>query len=149
MLTLFKIIVFKILLFFVFVLPVKGQIYSEPGQAFARASQSGKRILLIFSGSDWCIPCIRMEKKIFSDSSFRQFADKNLVMLKADFPQQKKVPLSLKTQYEELAAQFNAEGTFPKIVLLDTNRKFVATFLFNDQKPAELINQIKGALPAP
>ncbi|MHA4811722.1 thioredoxin family protein [Flavitalea flava] len=128
------------------VIAAKGQTYSEPGQAFARARQSGKQVLLVFSGSDWCIPCIRLEKTVLADSSFRRFADLNLVMLEADFPQQKKIPPSLKAQYEELAGEFNAEGSFPKIVLLDSKRKFITSIPFTGQKPAELIRQIRGVL---
>jgi thioredoxin-related protein len=51
-------------------------------------------ILLSFSGSDWCIPCMRLEKELFTDSAFIQYANQSLVLLKADFPSKKKNTLS-------------------------------------------------------
>ena len=29
------------------------------------SKQTNKKIVLVFSGSDWCIPCIKLEKKIW------------------------------------------------------------------------------------
>ena len=54
------------------------------------AAAQHKLIILKFSGSDWCIPCIRMEKNIFSNSVFTTYADGNLIMVNADFPRKKK-----------------------------------------------------------
>src|ERR1700733_3450399 len=51
-----------------------------------RAEKEHKFILLNFSGSDWCIPCIKMRNEIFENSSFTSFADNYLVLLNADFP---------------------------------------------------------------
>ena len=47
--------------------------------------------LLIFSGSDWCLPCIRFERKVLQDTAFIAFGDKYLLIEKADFPQHKKL----------------------------------------------------------
>ncbi|RYY17285.1 MAG: thioredoxin family protein, partial [Chitinophagaceae bacterium] len=58
------------------------------------ATEKNQLILLNFSGSDWCGPCIRMEKEIFSNEAFLKMADANLVLLNADFPRFKKNQLS-------------------------------------------------------
>ena len=70
----------------------RAQVGSDPEKAFQEAGQSGKKVLVIFSGSDWCLPCIRLEKNILTDSSFLQFARERLVMVEAGFPQRKKIP---------------------------------------------------------
>jgi len=41
------------------------------------ASKEHKYILLNFSGSDWCGPCIRMHKEILETEGFQQFAHEN------------------------------------------------------------------------
>jgi len=118
----------------------------DPEKAFREARQSGKQVLLVFSGSDWCIPCIRLEKNILTDSAFRNFAGERFIILEADFPQKKKVAPSLKSQYEELADQFNAEGSFPKILLLTAERTKLAVLSYHGQSPADFIQQMKDSL---
>lgn len=51
-----------------------------------KAQDEHKFILLNFSGSDWCGPCIRMHKEIFESEEFKNYADRNLVLVNADFP---------------------------------------------------------------
>jgi len=55
-----------------------------------KAQDEHKFILLNFSGSDWCGPCIRMHQEIFENDDFKKYADNNLVLLNADFPRLKK-----------------------------------------------------------
>lgn len=124
----------------------RGQMQTDPGKAFLQARAEGKKVLLVFSGSDWCMPCIHLEKKVLSDSAFLEFAAKRLVMLRADFPQRKKRDASLSRQYDSLAERFNSEGAFPKIVLVNPDKKLVATLAYNGQSPCDLIREIDRAL---
>ena len=88
-----------------------------------KAKSDGKAILIKFSGSDWCVPCIQLQKRVFEDSLFLSFAEKNLVIIYADFPRQKKNRLSAAEEQdnEKLAEQFNNEGEFPSMVLLSND----------------------------
>ena len=94
------------------------------------ATHSGKWILINFSGSDWCIPCIRMEKEIFKATSFSEYASKNLVLVKADFPRLKKNKLSPEQAAlnEELAGVYNPHGKFPFTILLDKEGKVLKSW---------------------
>jgi len=98
---------------------------------FEKAKQIAKEkhqlILLNFSGSDWCGPCIRMHKDIFDSPGFSTMADANLVMFNADFPRMKKNQLNkqLQKQNEALADKYNPEGKFPYTLLLDANGKVI------------------------
>lgn len=65
-------------------------------QAKTEAKQSNKHILLLFSGSDWCIPCMKIKEQVFADSIFRSFSDKQVILVNADFPRLKKNALSKK-----------------------------------------------------
>lgn len=87
------------------------------------ARQQHRLILLNFSGSDWCGPCIRMRKEIFDNHVFAGMADSLLVMVNADFPRNKKnqPDKATRTRNELLADRYNAEGKFPLTVLLDQN----------------------------
>ena len=87
----------------------------------AQAKQENKLILLKFSGSDWCGPCIQLQKVIFDDPVFEQFAHEKLVLFKADFPRLKKNQLPKEQQAinDQLAETYNPEGEFPCMVLID------------------------------
>jgi len=92
-------------------------------QAKHQAKDNNKMILLNFSGSDWCAPCIKMKKEIFESEQFQEFADANLVLVRADFPRTKKNQLeaSQREHNERLAEQYNPNGKFPLTLLLDSN----------------------------
>ncbi len=86
-----------------------------------QATVSHKRILISFSGSDWCGPCIRMKKEIFESSDFITYAAEHLILVRADFPRQKKNqpgPEQIRLN-EHLAETYNPEGKFPLTLLLD------------------------------
>ena len=89
------------------------------------AQKEHKYILLNFSGSDWCGPCIRMHDEIFSNTTFKQMADTELVLVNADFPRKKKNQLSAQQQEinNKMADQYNPQGKFPYTLLLDANGK--------------------------
>jgi thioredoxin-related protein len=99
-------------------------------KAKLEAKQSNKYMLLNFSGSDWCTPCIRMHKTIFESAAFETFAGKELVLVNADFPRLKKHQL-IKDQQKEneaLAEQYNPSGKFPYTLLLSNDGRVVSTW---------------------
>jgi len=98
--------------------------------ALKKAHDQHKNIILNFSGSDWCIPCIRMEKEIFESAEFKKYADEKLVLVNADFPRLKKNKLSREQQKknEILADKYNPSGSFPLTLLIDENGKVIKTW---------------------
>ena len=96
-------------------------------QAQSKATQENKFILLNFSGSDWCAPCIKMKKEVFENEAFLSMAEKELVLVRADFPRSKKnqLPKELIAHNEKLAEKYNPSGKFPLTLLVDTKGKVV------------------------
>ncbi|KKX48481.1 MULTISPECIES: thioredoxin family protein [Sphingobacterium] len=95
-----------------------------------QAKEQHRLILLNFSGSDWCVPCIKMHKTIFENETYKQMADSLLVYVNADFPRKKKnQPLSQTIKENEaLAEQYNPGGAFPYTLLLDEDGKVLKTW---------------------
>lgn len=122
------------------------QVLTVPSEAFSLSKQLNKPILLIFSGSDWCIPCIQFNSQILKDSLFLDYAKNNLVILEADFPQRKKIASTLKVAYNDLADKYNPGGAFPRIVLLDTDGKLRGELSYRQQPSATFIAEIKQQL---
>ena len=99
-------------------------------EAKAIAHKEHRHILLNFSGSDWCGPCIMLRRQILDDTVFMQMADTSLVLENADFPRKKKDQLSPQQQSinNALADQYNAEGQFPRTLLLNADGKVLKTW---------------------
>ncbi|MBT2560665.1 thioredoxin family protein [Pedobacter sp. ISL-68] len=114
-------------------------------EAQKEAKITHKRILINFSGSDWCGPCIRLRKEILESESFEQYASANLLLVRADFPRQKKNQLS-KEQVklnESLADVYNRDGKFPYTVLVDENGKVLKSWDgFPEERAQAFISEI-------
>lgn len=120
---------------------------SDFNKAKEEAKKENKLILLKFSGSDWCVPCIRMDKEIFGQDTFRNFAQHNLVMVNADFPRQRQKPITreIRMQNDALAEQYDKQGHFPYTVLLNADGKVLMTWDgYKGGKPEDVIHDIKN-----
>lgn len=126
-----------------------GPIQWEPDFEHAKktAKEKHELILLNFSGSDWCAPCIMLRKDYLENDTFQQMAETNLIMVNADFPRKKKntgTPETIKRN-EALAEIYNKRGVFPATMLLDADGKVLKVW---EGKPTisaeEWTSQIKA-----
>ena len=110
------------------------------------AKELHKLILLNFSGSDWCAPCIKLDRDIWSTQVFQAFAKDHLVLYKADFPRRKanQLPEPLATQNKQLAAQFNAKGYFPLVVMLSAKKEVLGQTAYLNISPEAYTNKLKA-----
>lgn len=86
--------------------------------ALAKAKKENKLVFINFTGSDWCGWCKKLEAEVFSKPEFKEFADKNLVMLFVDFPAKKELPAAQKKANDALKTKYAVRG-FPTIVVLN------------------------------
>jgi thioredoxin-related protein len=132
-----------ILFSFLFAAPTWKTNFNE---AREEARTKHELILLNFSGSDWCLPCMKLKKSIFDSESFTSYASENLVLVNADFPRQNKHKLSAeqKNINEELAEKYNPEGKFPYTVLVTADGKIVKQWEgLPDLSADQFVDQIK------
>ena len=97
--------------------------------AFAKAKKENKNVLVEFTGSDWCPPCIQMRKNVFSKKEFSSAASKDFVLVELDFPN---ANAALREKNEPYADKYRIEG-FPTVILFDAggkeyNRFFASEF---------------------
>jgi thioredoxin-related protein len=115
------------------------------------AKEKHQLILLNFSGSDWCAPCIRMKKELFESKTFSAMSDSSLVMVNADFPRSKKHRLTTEQQRgnDLLAEKYNPEGKFPFTLLIDAEGKIIKSWDgLPDQTPEQFTQQVKSICDA-
>ncbi len=119
---------------------------TDVDQAKKQASETNRPILLVFSGVDWCAPCMKLDKTIWQSEEFKSFANDHYVLLKADFPKQKKNKLSDAQQAhnDRLAEKYNPNGYFPLVVLLDKNGTAKGSTGYKNLTPTEYIEHLKS-----
>lgn len=86
------------------------------------AKKSGKAVLMLFTGSDWCPPCKAQEAEIFGSAEFKAWAKDNAVLVELDFPRRKAQSDEQKKHNAELKAKYAPRG-FPTVLILDTDGK--------------------------
>lgn len=133
-------------LLFTFLLSVPITWETNFHEAKIEAIKDKKLILVNFSGSDWCLPCIQLRKTIFESDEFKNYAVENLVLVNADFPRQNKHKLTpeQKKLNEDLAAKFNPDGKFPYTVLMTSDEQILKQWDgLPDVSSEQFIDQIK------
>ena len=94
------------------------------------AKDQHKHILLNFSGSDWCAPCILLRRQILDNPDFLLMADTSLILVNADFPRSQRNQLTAQQQAinNSMADKYNSQGKFPYTLLLKADGKVVKTW---------------------
>jgi thioredoxin-related protein len=113
-------------------------------KALATAKAENKRVLLDFTGSDWCGPCISLKKKVFTQPEFADYAAKNFVLVEVDYPNKKVLSDAEKQQNERLKKQYGIEDKgFPTIIVLGSDGKVLGEFSgYRGEGPAEFIAKV-------
>ncbi|WP_091207804.1 thioredoxin family protein [Flavobacterium xueshanense] len=113
-------------------------------EAKAQSISENKNILLVFSGSDWCAPCIKLENTIWKSEDFKKESEQKWVIFKADFPKKKANLLSaeLTVSNKKLADQYNKSGNFPLVLLLDKTGSVLGITGYKNITPQEYIQII-------
>src|SRR5476649_2032097 len=101
-----------------------GNWQTDPEMALASAKGTKKLVLMDFTGSDWCSWCMKLNKEVFSQPEFQQFAKDKLVLVELDFPRGKPQTAEEKSRNEALARKFRVQG-FPTVVVLNSEGKQV------------------------
>lgn len=112
-------------------LPMLSKAQTRFEQTKKTAAEKKELIILNFSGSDWCIPCIKLQKNLIQTDAFKQLlTDKIVEYVNADFPQSKKNKPSaeIKKENAELADLYNPKGLFPYTLLLDSEGKVLKSW---------------------
>ena len=110
-------------------------------QAREQAKTARKLILVDFTGSDWCGWCIKLDREVFSKPEFKEYADKNLVLLEVDFPKRKELTAVQKAHNIELAEEYGVQG-FPTIIVLNGDGKKVGELGYMPGGPSAFLAEL-------
>jgi thiol-disulfide isomerase/thioredoxin len=123
---------------------------SDLGAAQAQAKATNRPIVAVFSGSDWCKPCIMYEQEVFAKPEFAAYAKNRLVLAHFDFPRLKKnQPSAAQLKLNEAAAeQLNREGDYPLAVVIAPDGKVLAKTGYIAGGPAAFEAYLKKVVPS-
>jgi thioredoxin-related protein len=110
------------------------------------SSEENHPIILVFQGSDWCAPCIKLDREIWSSDEFKTFAKDHFVMLQADFPRKKMnaLPDEQQQKNNQLAEKYNKQGYFPFVVVLDKEGKVLGEAGYEKTTPKAYIEKLES-----
>lgn len=110
------------------------------------AKDKNQKIILVFQGSDWCAPCIKLEREIWNTETFKSYAVDHFVMLQADFPRKKqnKLDNELQEKNNALAEKYNKNGYFPFVVILDHKGNVLGETGYKKISPKEYIDELNS-----
>ncbi|MEQ8218854.1 MAG: thioredoxin family protein [Arenibacter sp.] len=119
---------------------------SNWSDAAALAEKKHQNVVLVFSGSDWCAPCIKLDKSIWQSSEFQDYAKDHWTMLRADFPRKKanQLPEEQKNKNAQLAEKYNKNGYFPLVLVLDPNGNILGQTGYKNISVKEYIALLKS-----
>lgn len=109
--------------------------------AMLAANEGKKHMILDFTGSDWCHWCVKLDEEIFEKPQFKDYAAKNLVLVKLDFPRRKQQDAKIKAQNMDLMKRYGVRG-FPTLIILDPNGKHVGTMGYVRGGPQAFLKEL-------
>lgn len=87
-----------------------------------QANEKGKVTLVEFTGSDWCGPCMMLKSSVFDSPEFKEFAEKELILVELDAPRKKEISEDQKAYVAQKKEEFKVRGV-PSVFLLDKEGK--------------------------
>ena len=112
-------------------------------KAFEKAKAEKKSVLVEFTGSDWCPPCIAMRKNVFSKKEFVDAASKKFILVELDFP---KGDPELKKKNDPLAEKYKIEG-FPTVILFTpAGKEFTRFYASEFPKTEDFLKHLDESL---
>jgi thiol-disulfide isomerase/thioredoxin len=110
---------------------------------------SDTSILYIFTGSDWCANCKRLEKNVLSDSLFLATMASNKIKIeRIDFPQRSKQNPETKKYNSNISEKVGFNGAFPTLVIATKDLSKFSTIYYSNEKSGlftlTILNELKA-----
>jgi len=114
--------------------------------AAGRAATNGKRLLVDFSGSDWCGWCKKLDKEVFAKKEFVQKAAEKFELVLVDSPRNKSI-LSEKAaaRNPELVKKYKVNG-YPTVLVMDAEGKVLYRTGYREGGPEAYLKHLDAVL---
>ena len=96
--------------------------HTDMEKAITIATKENKKMLLFFTGSDWCGWCKKLQNEVFKTSDFEKWANENVVLVELDFPKRTPQDINVRNQNSQLQQIFQVRG-YPTIHFVIAEKK--------------------------
>jgi len=115
--------------------------------AMQTARETGRPVLTIFTGSDWCPHCRTLEDNVLNTDAFQAWARDRVVLLMIDLPQQG-ISQAVRAERSQVCIKYGVR-TFPSALLISPEGEKLALHTGYTGVPAETwIAQFASRVPA-
>ena len=101
--------------------------FVEWDKALACAKKTNKNIFVLNTGSDWCYWCKKLRSDVLDTSAFRDYAQKNFVLLYLDSPSRNPLCKEQKKHNRQIVKTLQFGGGVPCAVIVTPNGKKLGT----------------------
>ena len=117
-------------------------------EALAESTRSGKPVLTLFTGSDWCPHCRTLEERVFSTSEFESWSEEHVVLLMLDLPESGISP-AVRSERSRICLKYGVR-TFPSVLVLDSfGEKITEEKGYRGTPASAWIKRLAAKVPAP
>lgn len=109
-----------------------------------QAAESGKDLLVDFTGSDWCGWCIKLNDEVFKQDDFKQGVKDTFTLVEIDFPEDdSKLTEDVRKKNDALGEKYAVQG-YPTIYLCDAQGLPYAATGYQQGGPAKYVEHLNG-----
>ena len=84
------------------------------------AQKENKKVMLFFTGSDWCGWCVRLQNEKNKKEEFINWAKEHVVLVELDFPRNKQLEPNIAAQNNQLQQMFGIRG-YPTVWFVNSS----------------------------
>lgn len=115
--------------------------------ALTAAEETGRPILTVFTGSDWCQHCRTLERNVLETETFRVWAEERVVLLMIDLPQEG-ISLDERKARSKICIKYGVRS-FPSVVLVAPDGAAISSQSgYQGQGPESWVAALETRLPA-
>ena len=112
------------------------------------AARDAKPMLVLFTGSDWCPWCVRLEQEVFAKAEFATVIPKEMVPVFLDFPRDEGLVTPVqRSRNEALARKYGIRG-FPTVLLVDAKGGVIARTGYRPGGPEAYVSHLRDLVAA-
>lgn len=119
-------------------------------EAVSVSGQTGKPVMLFFTGSDWCIWCERLKQEVFETPEFESWARNHVLMVELDFPQTTRLPTGQQVLNDRLQREYaDYIESFPTALFVDSQGQVIGKIGYEKGGPDNWIEAAERAISGP
>ncbi|RLS77513.1 MAG: hypothetical protein DWI03_06125 [Planctomycetota bacterium] len=115
--------------------------------ALTAAEETGRPILTIFTGSDWCQHCLTLEKNVLHTETFREWARDRVILLMIDLPKQG-ISQEERHARSRVCIKYGVRSFPSTLLIAPDGRKITGHSGYLGQSPAAWVAALEEHLPA-